>query len=207
MNSLNKTEWLVIVGLLLLSFVPCVGGIIRLVELGFGIEIMPLNPRVISEPTPVVIHIAGSIPYCILGIFQFLPTLRIKFPKWHRKCGCLLILLGILAAMTGLWMTHFYEFPNTLQGPLLYWARLSVGFGMIASILIGIVAIIKKNITRHKASMTYAYAIAQGAGTQVIITLPWILTIGEPSGLLRDILMITAWLINLYVAHLIVITK
>jgi hypothetical protein len=50
--------------------------------------------------------------------------------------------------------------------------------------------------------MIRAYALGQGAGMQVVVLLPWMLLIGKPSMLQRDVLMSLAWLINLLVAEM-----
>lgn len=201
MVHFNKSEWAILIGLLFLSLVPCVGGMFRLMELGTGASVIPENPRVLAAPLPVVFHILGSVPYCVLGILQFLPNFRTAYPSWHRRAGRLLVVAGLVAALSGLWMTHFYDFPEVLQGTLLYVVRLFVGFGMVASIVLGLSAIIKKHIAQHKAWMIRAYALGQGAGTQSLIMIPWMLTLGEPSGLMRDLLMTLAWAINLFVAQ------
>jgi hypothetical protein len=124
-----------------------------------------------------------------------------KYPKWHWLVGRLLVGAGFIAAITGLWMTHYYSFPDDLQGVLLYIVRILVGVAMIAFILLGLSSILKKRIEQHKAWMIRAYALGQGAGTQVLITIPWLLTIGEPMGLTRDILMSLAWGINILVGE------
>jgi uncharacterized membrane protein len=203
MIHFKKSEWLILIGLLLLSFVPSLGGIFRLVELGSGIgsEFLPENPRIQSTPAPVIFHLLSVIPYCILGAFQFLPSFRIKYPKWHRLVGRLLVSAGFIAAITGLWMTHYYSFPDDLQGVLLYIVRILIGVAMIAFLLLGLSSILKKRIEQHKAWMIRAYALGQGAGTQVLITIPWLLTIGEPMGFTRDILMSLAWGINILVGE------
>ncbi len=72
---------------------------------------------------------------------------------------------------------------------------------MIGYILLGLVAVLKKRIVQHRAWMIRAYALGQGAGTQVLITIPWLLTVGEPTGLTRDILMTVAWVLNIIVAE------
>ncbi len=108
---------------------------------------------------------------------------------------------GTLAALSGLWMTHFYDFPAELQGSLLYWVRVFVGFGMIASLGLGILSILKKRINTYLAWMTRAYALGQGAGTQVFTVISWTLMVGEPVGLTRNILMTLSWVINLCVAE------
>jgi uncharacterized membrane protein len=203
MIYLKKSEWFILIGLLILSFVPSVGGIFRLVELGSGIgsEFLPENPRIQSAPAPVIFHLFSVIPYCILGGFQFLPSFRMKYPKWHRLVGRLLVGVGFVAAITGLWMTHYYSFPDDLQGVLLYTVRILVGVAMIAFILLGLSSILKKRIEQHKAWMIRAYALGQGAGTQVLITIPWLLTFGEPMGITRDILMTLAWMTNIFIAE------
>jgi len=201
MINLKKPEWFILIGLLLLSFVPCVGGTFRLVELSTGSEILPVNPRIQSAPIPVVYHIVSSVLYCILGAFQFFLSIRRNYPKWHRLAGRLLVVAGIVSAVSGLWMTHYYSFPDHLQGNLLYFIRICVGLSMTAYILLGLSAVLKKRIAQHQAWMIRAYSIGQGAGTQVLITILWVMTVGEPSGLTRDILMTVAWMINIVVAE------
>lgn len=203
MIHLKKTDWVILIGLLLLSFIPILGGIFRLMELGSGSEseFLPENPRIQSVPTPVVFHLLSVVPYCILGGFQFLPSFRRKYPKWHRYAGWLLVSAGIISAISGLWMTHYYSFPDNMQGNLLYVTRFLVGIAMVVFIILGLSSVLKKRIKQHQAWMIRAYALGQGAGTHVLITIPWLLTIGEPIGLTRDILMSLAWVINIFVGE------
>ena len=203
MIGIKKTEWLLLVGLLVLSFVPVVGGTFRLAELGLGntIEFLPINPRIESAPIPVVFHLVSSIAYCILGAFQFLPTLRKNHPLWHRVAGRLLVCAGVVSALSGLWMTHFYAFPAQLQGTLLYVVRVIVSVAMVIFIGVAVSSILKKRVIKHQAFMIRAYALGQGAGTQVLITLPWLLSVGEPEGFTREILMSAAWVLNIAVGE------
>jgi len=202
MIHLKKSEWFILIGLLLLSLIPGIGGIARLVELiNNSSGIMPENARIRSAPIPVVFHLLSVVPYCILGAFQFLPSFRKKYLNWHRLAGRLLIGAGIVSALSGLWMTHYYSFPANLQGDLLYVVRTLVGIAMIAFIMLGLSSVLKKRIMQHQAWMIRAYALGQGAGTQVLITIPWLLTVGEPMGLTRDILLSLAWLINIFVGE------
>lgn len=203
MIGIKKTEWLLLVGLLVLSFVPVVGGTFRLAELGLGntVEFLPINPRIESAPIPVIFHLVSSIAYCILGAFQFLPTLRRNHPLWHRLAGRLLVCAGVVSALSGLWMTHFYAFPAQLQGTLLYVVRVIVSVAMVIFIGVAISSILKKRVIKHQAFMIRAYALGQGAGTQVLITLPWLLSVGEPEGFTREILMSAAWLVNIAVGE------
>lgn len=201
MIKLKQSEWVVLIGLLLVSIVPTAGGLFRLVELASGHEFLPENPRIQSAALPVIVHISASVFYCIVGAFQVFPSIRNTHPKWHRFAGRLLVGAGITSALTGLWMTHYYSFTADLQGELLYFVRMVVGFAMIAFISLGLTAVLKRRFKQHQAWMIRAYALGLGAGTQVLITIPLLLTVGEPMGMPRDVLMTSAWVINIVIAE------
>ena len=129
MNSSARAEWLVITLLIALSALPIGFGAVRLAELAGGAEITPENARFFAAPVPVVLHILGVSVYCVLGAFQFSPGIRRRRPGWHRGAGRLLVPLGLVAALSGLWLTQFYP-PVDHDGPLLYVMRLVVGSAM-----------------------------------------------------------------------------
>ena len=110
----------------------------------------------------------------------------------------------MLAALTGLWMTAGYAIPAALQGPLLYGVRIGVGLSMALAIGVSVRAILRRRIAQHRAWMVRAYALAQGAGTQVLILLPVTLTAGAPTFFFHDVLMALAWALNLLFAEWII---
>lgn len=185
--------------LVALSLAPAIMGSLRLGELFGGPALMPANPGIAASPVPVIVHIASVIPYALLGAFQFSSRLRRRHPAWHRASGRLLVALGLVVASSGLWMTVAY--PRQLgTGPLFYAFRLLAGSAMAASVLLGIVAIRRGNVSQHQAWMTRAYALALGAGTQVFTGA---IAAGLPDGsvLVHDLAMGAAWIINLAVAE------
>ena len=104
-----------------------------------------------------------------------------------------------LAGGPALCLTLFY--PRQLGiGALAYVFRLVFGSGMAASIILGLTAIRRRDIVRHRAWMTRAYALALGAGTQVFTQ-----GIGKalfgPSELTTDLCLGAGWVINLAVAE------
>ena len=204
MNSnrkiLNKTEWLIPAGLIVLSLIPVLAGATRLVELGSGAEITPNNARFFASPIPVVLHIMSVSLFCILGAFQFTSRLRRPKSNWHRVTGWLLIPSGLVAALSGLWMTQFYPWP-TGDGELLYVMRLFFGSAMLLSIILSVVAIRRRDFISHSEWMIRGYAIGLGAGTQVLTHLPWMLLFGQPNEFTRAMLMGAGWIINLAVAE------
>jgi hypothetical protein len=89
-----------------------------------------------------------------------------------------------------------------LQGDLLYLVRIFVSVAMLLSIFMAVAAVKGGDIATHRAWMIRAFALGQGAGMQVVVLLPWMLLIGKPSILQRDVLMSLAWLINLLIAEM-----
>ncbi|MFC0030037.1 DUF2306 domain-containing protein [Micromonospora chaiyaphumensis] len=195
-----KREWLVPVGLIMLSAVPVIAGAARTAELTGGATVTPDNARFFASPVPVLVHIVGASLYCLLGAFQFAPGLRRRRPGWHRLAGRVLVPCGLAAALSGLWMTLFYPRPpidHVLVTPM----RLVFGTAMLGCIVLGFAAIRRRDIPRHRAWMARGYAIGLGAGTQVLTHLPWMLLVGQPDGVGRAFLMLAGWVINLAVVE------
>jgi uncharacterized membrane protein len=203
MNT-KRADWLVPSGLITLSLVPALAGTVRLAQLAAGVSVTPDNARFFAAPLPIVLHVPAVIVYCILGAFQFAPGFRQRHRAWHRTAGQILIPCGLLAALSGLWMTYFYPWPAG-DGVILYAERLAFGSAMVIAILLGINAIVRRDFAAHGDWMMRAYAIGLGAGTQVLTHLPWFLLVGpKPSELPRAVMMGAGWMINLAVAELII---
>jgi uncharacterized membrane protein len=147
-----------------------------------------------------VLHILAVVPYSILGALQFAPAFRRRHRAWHRTAGKVLAVCGLVAALTGLWMAHFYPWPDG-DGVALYAERLVFGSAMLASIVLALDAIRRRDFASHGAWMTRAYAIGMGAATQVLTHLPWFILFGKPDESSRAVLMGAGWLINLVVAE------
>lgn len=197
-RSTARTAW-VLFALIALTLIPALFGTLRLVELAGGPALMPANPRLNVSPVPVIVHIVSSVGYTVLGAFQFSTGLRRRRPGWHRSAGRVLVVLGLAVALSALALTLFYpRQPGT--GALAHIFRLAFGSGMAASIVLGITAIRRRDIPRHRAWMTRAYALALGAATQVF-TLGIGPALFGPGQLTRDLSLGAAWIINLTVAE------
>lgn len=203
--SSTRADWLVPLALIMLSAVPFLGGVVRLVALAGGAEITPENARFFAAPLPVVLHILSATLFCILGAFQFAPGFRRRRPGWHRGAGRLLVLCGLVAGLSGLWMTMFYPLYPHRQSGLLYGFRLLFGSAMVLSVALGLRAILRRDRARHRAWMIRSYALGQGAGTQALTFLLWFLILGTPSALTGELLMGASWVINLVVAEWIIL--
>ena len=202
MKNATRIDCKVPLVLLVISAIPLAAGIARLVGLAGNPEISTENARFVAAAFPVIVHILSACLFSILGAFQFSSGLRQRNPGWHRVSGRIVVASGIFVALTGLWMTVTYPIPPELQGGLLYAVRVFVSVAMLHSIFLAVAAVKRGDIATHLAWMIRAFALGQGAGMQVVVLLPWMLLIGKPSMLHRDLLMSLAWLINLLVAEM-----
>ena len=199
----NRSSRLPVVLILLLMAIPLLAGGYRLGTLLLGADVTPENVRFFSSPVPVVLHIVGAAIYIVLGAFQFVPSIRRRNPTWHRRAGRVAVVSGLVAALSALWMTMFYALPAS-DGALLQAFRLVFGFGMIGSIVVGFLAIRRREIARHRAWMLRGYAIGLGAGTQAMLFLVGELIFGKPDVFARALIMGAAWTLNLVVAEWII---
>jgi uncharacterized membrane protein len=196
-----RRPWLVPTALIALIAVPVLAGGHRVFELAGGASVTPENARFFAMPVPVLVHIFSASLFCVAGALQFVPGLRRRWPRWHRLAGRVLVPAGLAAAMAGIWMTLYYPLPHT-DDALLDGFRLLFGSAMILSLLLGFAAIRRRDIAAHRAWMMRGYAIAMGAGTQVLTVAPvQIVTGSVPVGVERALLMAAAWVINLAVAE------
>ena len=194
-----SSAWRVSGGLLAVAAIPVVSGTLRVVELLGGPTTLPFKAPMAESPVPVLIHIATAIPFVLLGALQFSAGIRRRWPVWHRRSGRVLVPLGLAAALSALWMNQFYVDPEG-RNDLLYAFRLLFGSLMIWSLVLGLQAIRRRDIRRHQAWMTRAYAIGLGAGTQAF-------TLGIGQGVFGEtpfttaLFQATGWVLNLSVAE------
>ncbi len=200
MAASNRADWLIPSGLIALAFIPVVAGAVRLTLLAGGGPLTPDNARFFAAPIPVVLHIASVTLYSLLGAFQFAPGFRRRRPEWHRAAGRVLVVAGLAAALTGLWMAVFYA-TVPADSPLLHAFRLFFGSAMAVLIVLGTLAIRRRDVAQHQDWMRRAYAIGLGAGTQALTQLPLLLFFGAPNELTLALMMGAAWVVNIAVAE------
>lgn len=197
----TQRQWPVPAGLIALSLVPVAAGAARVTQLASGVQVTAENARFVEAPAPVLVHIVSATVFCLIGALQFVPSLRRR--AWHRRSGRVLVPSGLAAAASGLWMAVFYDLPAH-DNALLEAFRLVFGTLMILSLVVGVRAIVRGDVARHRLWMMRGYAIGMGAGTQVVVILPWTVILGEPAPMARALLMRAGWVINLAVVEWVV---
>ncbi|MGZ3456075.1 MAG: DUF2306 domain-containing protein [Polyangiales bacterium] len=198
MSARAWTEWRAPVGLILLGLVPIAAGGARLGQLAIGAIVTAENARFFRSPVPIVLHVVAASAFVLLGALQFAPSLRRR--PWHRISGRIALPAGIVAALSGLWMALFYDLPAS-DDALLRAFRVVAGVAMVASLVLGLVAALRRDFDAHRVWVMRGYALGIGAGTQLLTNVPWMLAVGEPRGTARAVLMGAGWGINLAVAE------
>jgi uncharacterized membrane protein len=194
------SEWALPIALLALSAIPLIASVRRMLEISGGAAVTAENARFFAAPVPIVLHVVASNVFSILGAFQFVASFRRHYPAWHRRAGRVLAACGLIAGLSGLWMTQFYPRAEG-DGTLLYVFRMVVGVAMVACMVLGYFAARRRDFMRHRAWMTRGYALGIGAGTQVVVHIPWLLVAGQPDELVRALLLGAGWAINVAIAE------
>ncbi|MFY1637784.1 DUF2306 domain-containing protein [Solwaraspora sp. WMMB335] len=203
MTPSPRSNWLIPAGLLILSAVPALAGGLRLTEFAGGAAVLPDSERVMSAPVPLALHIVSVTVFSVLGAFQFAPAFRRRHRGWHRVAGRILVPSGLVAALSGLWLTLFLP-PAAVDSTVLAAVRVAVVGFMTISLVLGFVAIRQRDFARHRAWMIRGYAIGMGAGTQFFTQVAWLVAVGPVTVSSRTGTMAVAWLINAAVAEWII---
>jgi hypothetical protein len=194
----GRSAKLLVTSLVLFSALPLSFGLLRLLQLAGLSDVMP--PAVVT-PLPLVIHIVGALLYAVLGALQFSPAGRRRWPSWHRAAGRVSLVGASLVVVSALWLTASYA-TLTAGGLMLAGFRVAVAAGMALSIGLGLAAVLRRDIARHREWMIRAYALGLGSATQMIVLMvAEIATGGPPNDLNRALLMGLAWSLNLAVAE------
>lgn len=190
----RRSDWRVPIGLIALSAVPAIAGTLRLSQLAGG-EATAESARFFADPLPGVVHIVSAGVFCVAGAFQFSPGLRRRYRRAHRAAGRVLAPLGIVAALSGLWLSWVYP-PTALDGPLLFGTRQIVGVAMTAFLALSLLAVRRRDFVAHGDWMTRGYALGLGAGTQALTHVPLLFFGGHENVHAHALAMGAGWAIN-----------
>lgn len=188
--------WLAITGLVLLSALPVIGGIIRLNEVPAAAA-----TRAFASSVAAVAHIMGMTVFCLLGACQFSPALRGR-NRWHRTAGRVLIPFGFVTALGAVWLAVFFGGPPD-QLPLAM-IRLAFATAMFVLLALGTAAVFRRDFVAHGDWMTRAYAIGVGNGTQSLVVILWTVPFGDVDAWGETWLVTTGTLITALFAEILI---
>lgn len=186
--------WLAVAGLLLLSALPVVGGLLRI-----GGD--PENATPLALSVARVAHIVAMTVFCLLGAFQFSPALRTRH-RWHRVTGRALIPVGLVAAVSSVPLGVLFGGPPAELA--LAMVRVVFAAAMTVFLVQAALAIPRRDFAAHGAWMTRAFAIAVSGGTQAIVVALASIVIGEVDASSETWLVGVGFVINSLIAELII---
>ncbi len=192
--------------LFLLAIIPVLTGVLVLQSMQNG-DINALSDaaaidRRASYPWAIIGHILGGSAMLILGFSQFSNRLRRTLPRLHRWLGRVLVGAGAYFAISGLVMNASAKAQG--DSALYNSAQNVMAVVFLAVLFLGIRAIRQRRVADHRAWMMRSYAITLGAATQTVLLLPVFLLLGEVRGVLVDLVFISAWVVNLGVAEVVI---
>jgi len=200
----EQSNWRVPVLLLMLGSVSILFGMFQ----AFNIIVLG-PPKEIDEftsmhyhtmPIPILLHVIFGVLFNLLAPFQFVHSLRRRFPRFHRYSGRLLIPTGVIAAVSALWMNEFYP---SFGGEVKYYAVIIHSILLIAFLGLAVSYILKRKIPQHRAWMMRAVAVSLSPATQRVIMLPIFGIFGIPEQLdvIVGVLIWSALFLNLAVVE------
>lgn len=196
----SAVNWGVPGAMMALTAIPVLLGVVHFSQLASSETMSADAGRFAVSPAAIGLHLVAVTVYGILGALQFVPRLRSRGSPWHRRMGWVVLACGFVAALTAIWMTLFY--PRAANdNTLLYVTRLIVGAAMFVFLVLALVAARRRAFKQHGDWMIRAYALGLGAGTQVLVHLPWFILMGQPDPAARSVLMGGSWLINWLIAE------
>jgi hypothetical protein len=147
----------------------------------------------------ILTHIFASSLTLLLGPWQFIPTVRVRWPHVHRNMGRVYLALGVLpGGLAGLYMA-LYAFGGIVS---------HTGFALLALIWLftgyrAYAAARARDFVAHRAWMIRNFALALGALT-LRIQLGACFAAKIPFETFYPILAWTAWIPNVIIAEWIV---
>lgn len=145
----------------------------------------------------VLIHVVAGGVFLSLGLLQFSNRIRNRYLRFHRWSGRLLVALAIFAGVSGLWLGVVEPYSSTERLP-----SAAAGALFLIAPAIGVIAIRRGDIARHREWMIRFYAV--GLGIVVIrLATPIILWLLSPAPF-RDIIGLAfwaGWVVSLSVAE------
>ena len=167
---------------------------LRFVAAPFGIwpAIDPDIRGVVEQfPLRALIHMLVAPVALLIGPFQFLPSLRARFPRLHRWSGRVYVAACVIAGLGGL-ATALHASGGPVAG---------FGFGLLAVLWIGVTlgawrAAVQRRFQLHRLLMRFSYAMTFAAVT-LRLQIPLGLALGyDGYAAMSPWLAYTSWIPN-----------
>ncbi|HMS20978.1 DUF2306 domain-containing protein [uncultured Sphingorhabdus sp.] len=178
----------------LLYFATLLGtilGLVQVVQIPLG-ALPEDSQRLSAAPVWHFMHVLGGSAFGLLGPIQFSRVLMGKYGLLHRVIGRVFVVSGAMISLSSLGL--LWHFPDTYSVAVNY-GRLLFGIALGVALTMAMLAIRRRDFTRHRNWMIRAYAVGIGTTIVSMIFFPIYVITGEPpKGLVADILFLGSWL-------------
>jgi uncharacterized membrane protein len=189
------SHWLTKPGVVLaaLYFATLLGtilGIVQVVQIPLG-TLPADSQRLSAAPVWHFMHVLGGSAFGLLGPIQFSRALMDKYGAPHRAIGVVFVASGAMLSLSSL--SLLWHFPSTYSG-IVNIGRLMFGVALGVALVLAMLAIRKRDFTRHRNWMIRAYAIGIGATVVSMVFFPIYVVTGQPPiGTAADIIFVGSW--------------
>lgn len=156
----------------------------------------PYNPGFLRYPIITALHIGLGVVYLTLAPLQFIGSIRLRFPAYHRWAGRLLVAVGLCIGLTALFMGIVIPFSGWGERVLMVlfggWYLIALGTGFVH--------IRARRPARHREWMLRALAIGLSIATQRVIFVPILLSLADPTYGQIAAVSLTAWALA-FISH------
>ena len=131
----------------------------------------------LTHPVLTSLHIVPGSIFLILALFQFSSRIRNRHIDFHRRSGRLLVGIGLLTGLFGLFLGVPFQFTGAIASS----AAILFGALFLTALIRAFVAIRRHDVVRHREWMIRAFSIAIGISTVRIVTAVLVLITRAPS--------------------------
>lgn len=196
-----KTRWLVPTALFLACVIPVLAGVFRSSTILLEWDWVPKFDPTHVDRLPLFLHVLCAGIYYPLCALQVLPNFRARHPLWHRRAGKVAVLTGLIAASSSIWLSAMHL---EISGPILRYGRLLFGPLWALFLILGLLAIRRKDFKSHGAWFVRAFAVAMPAGTLIFMVAPFLLVFDELPPVLDESIQSFAWILHLGIAEVLI---
>jgi len=115
----------------------------------------------VMHPTPALLHVIPGMIFLLGGLFQVSASFRRRHLTVHRRLGRVLIVAGVLAAVSALYIGIDHPYNGLPEAS----ATVVFGSWLLWCIGAAFVAIRRRDVAQHRRWMIRAFVVAFGIAT------------------------------------------
>lgn len=156
--------------------------VVFLMQVGVGAVVMhflrePYNPGFARHPGVTLMHVVLGGLFVVVAPFQFVTSIRRRWPSYHRWAGRVMVLVGAVIGVTAIFMAVVIPFSGNPERVI------NGGFGAFFLICLwkAVAAIRRREVRLHQQWMTRTLAMGLAPATMRLLFIPAVVFL-DPTG-------------------------